>query len=473
MTAKIFGPDGVQPLPEFERDALNMARELQERGVNHGDRVLLKAGNSAGYVCALLALMHVGASIVLVDHQEQRESTRAIIRQAGVKMCVVDDDAPLPDGVAHQVTVFELMVAASGRVPLQARLSVGEWCERPDGLVMWSSGSTGTPKGVVKSGGSFLRNLDRNRAQVGHVASDVLVPLLPFSHQYGLSMVLIAWLARCSLVIAPYKRLDRALTMAARCGGTVFDATPATYRSMLNLTRRRPALRPALDAARMLCVGAAPLDPNLVDEYVAEYGLPLLDSYGSTELGNVSFATPENPVACGRAMPGLELAVVDDDGNRLPAGEVGEVLVRTPDLMTGYLDQDGGVDPVRVDWYPSGDLGYLDERDNLHVLGRKLAVHRNGHTLYPEVIERRAARAGCSTKVVALPDDRRGSSLVFFVEDESGTDAAVWRERINEVLPPWEAPNRVVVVDRFPLNRNGKPDRAALERQALADAAAS
>ncbi len=280
-------------------------------------------------------------------------------------------------------------------------------------------------------------------------------------------MVLIAWQVRCSLVIAPYRRADRALRMAAQTGATVLDATPATYRSIYNLVTRRADPMAGLRTVRLFCSGAAPLDPTLVDRYVELCGKPLLDSYGSTELGNVAFATADNPVATGRPVEGMGVRIVDDHGVTLGAGEIGEIEVDSPDLMEGYLDADGGLALADRGWRRTGDLGKLDRDGNLFVIGRKLAVHRMGYTLYPELIEARVAEAGCSAKVIAVPDERRGSSLVFFVEDESGAGAGTWRERICAVLPAYEQPNRVVVLERLPLNRNGKPDRKALETLAV------
>ncbi|MEU2560354.1 class I adenylate-forming enzyme family protein [Streptomyces longispororuber] len=466
MTPNIFTGDSARTFAEFEQDTLRVAMVLRAEGVRPGDRVLLKAGNSAAWLNAFFALMHVGASIVLVDQQEHARETGRIVERTRARLCLYDDDAPIPSDTQDAVYLYKLLVEASGLVPTEPALDFDAWCALPDGLIMWSSGSTGTPKGVVKNGGRFLENLRRNATHMGHGRGDVLLPLLPFAHQYGLSMVLIAWLAECSLIVAPHRRLDRSLLMGGQCGVTVVDATPATYRSMLNLAGRQPEVRRALDGVRMFCSGAAPLDPALSDAYVEEFGRPLLDSYGSTELGNIAFATIDNPVACGQVMKGLELTVQDDDGNVLPAGEMGELVVNTPDMMAGYLAEDGTLDPVEQGWYRTGDLGHLDAAGNLFVAGRKLAVHRMGYTLYPEIIERKAAAAGCTVKVVALPDDARGSELVFFVEDPSGQDAAAWRRRIKDALPAYEHPNRVVVVDSFPLNRNGKPDRRALEQRA-------
>ncbi|MGW7362758.1 class I adenylate-forming enzyme family protein [Streptomyces sp. NPDC054841] len=465
MSAKIFAPDSVRTLTEFEHDALRVAQVLGERGVGLGTRVTLKAGNSPAWVTTLLALMHLGASIVLVDQQEHAEETRKIILRTGTKLVLSDDGAPL-DKDQETTHLYELLVAAAGRDVAGRQLTVAAWCDLPDGLVMWTSGSTGSPKGVVKSGRKFLTNLERNADQVGHRADDVLMPLLPFAHQYGLSMVLIAWLRRCSLVIAPYRRLDHALLMAEESGATVIDATPASYRSMLNLVTRKPSLRPALARQRMFCVGAAPLDDPLVARYQAEFGMPLLDSYGSTELGNIAFATLENPVACGRVMDGIRMRVVDEEGREVAPGEPGELEVDTPDGMEGVLAEDGTLVPATHGWQRTGDLGRIDADGNVFVLGRKYAVHRMGYTLYPELIERRVAAKGCSARIVALPDERRGVQLVFFVEDEAGLGEAYWRERLREMLAAYESPDRVCVLEHFPLNRNGKPDKRKLEQLA-------
>ncbi|MET9403373.1 class I adenylate-forming enzyme family protein [Kitasatospora sp. NPDC002965] len=472
MTATVFAPDSAQSLTDVERSAVGVAAVLADLGVRPGTRVLFKADNSAAWITVLLGLAHAGASIVLLDHQDTAEETTRIHRLTRASLTVVDGSA-LPPAGDRTVLVQDLLAAAGSRPPaeLDGPLDLDLWRGLPDGLIMWSSGSTGVPKGVVKTGARFLRNLERNAAQIGHRPDDVLLPLLPFSHQYGLSMVFIAWLVRCSLVVAPYRRVDQAVAMAGRTGATVLDATPATYRSIWNIVSRRPDPTADLRGVRLFCSGAAPLDPTLVDRYVDLCGKPLLDSYGSTELGNVAFATADNPVATGRPVVGMGVRIVDDAGAVLGPFEAGEIEVDSPELMEGYLGPDGDLAPVARGWRRTGDFGRLDEHGNLSVLGRKLAVHRMGYTLYPERIEARIAEAGCSAKVIAVPDERRGSSLVFFVEDETGADAAHWRERICAVLPAYEQPNRVVVLDRLPLNRNGKPDRKALERLAAPPAA--
>ncbi|GAA3117633.1 hypothetical protein GCM10020254_75610 [Streptomyces goshikiensis] len=133
MTARILAADSVRPVDDFEQDALRVAEAIRERGIGLGDRVMLKAGNSASYVCVLYALMHVGASIVLVDQQEHPEETRRIALRTGVKVTFVDDETPVyPD--ADPIHLYELMVAVADHEPTAPRpvlRRVGRTAGRP------------------------------------------------------------------------------------------------------------------------------------------------------------------------------------------------------------------------------------------------------------------------------------------------------------------------------------------------------
>lgn len=462
---RVIGAGSTGAPTDAEADALKAAGMLRDQGVGTGDRVLLKASNSLEFVAALLALVHLDVSIVLVDSEQTAEETHRVARFTGVRYALVEQHGLLPDGV-RRVSVGDLapvLATTPGHGGSGERFSVERWRARTDALVLWSSGTTGEPKAVVKSGSAFLRNLERTRRYLGYRADDVLLPVLPFSHQYGLSMIFLAWLAGGSLVVVPHTRLDRALTAGALHGATVVDATPATYRSLISLGQRRPRLLSGLDRVRLWCTGGAPMDRELGRHFAEVTGSPLLDGYGSTEAGNIAYATPDNPHGCGRVLDGIEILIVGEDGRSLPPAEVGEVWVRTPDLMEGYLTEIGTVaPPTATELYRTGDLGHRDEVGNLHILGRKFAVHRLGHTLYPEVLERKAEACGCPVKIVSLEDARRGHELVFVVEDPAEEEPRLWRQRICALLPPYEQPNHVLVMSRFPVNHRGKTDVSAL-----------
>ncbi|QFG22459.1 class I adenylate-forming enzyme family protein [Actinomadura sp. WMMB 499] len=463
MGARLVGPDGGGTV-DLETAAGVAVRALRDAGVGAGDRVLLWADNAPPYAAAVLALMHLDVSLVLLDHRCTPADVRATALAAGASWIVTDrTDAPVP---ARAVP----LPALDGCAPEPGfSIDARPWRERADALITWSSGTTGPPKGIVRSGEAFLGNLERTQRRFGYRPDDVLMPLLPFSHQWGLSLILLAWISGASLVVAPYTRVDRALRLAERTRATTIDATPATYHSLLNVLARQPALHGAVATVRRWCTGGAPVNPGLTERFQQVMGHPLLDGYGSTEAGNITFALPPDPVACGRPLDGVEVWITAPDGRPAAPGATGEIWVRSPDLFTAHLSA-AGIEPMdHRGGYRTGDLGFQDADGNLHVLGRKSAVHRSGHTLYPEAIERTAERCGRPVKIVALDDDRRGAQLVFVVADPDGGTPHAWWERLCALLPAYEQPNRVLVVDRLPLNRTGKVDAAELRRAVLTE----
>ncbi|WP_344893283.1 class I adenylate-forming enzyme family protein [Streptosporangium longisporum] len=472
-------------------NSLGVARELERHGLAPGDRVVLKADNSAGYVHTLLALAHCDASIVLLDHRLTGAETRRVIDQCDVRWVIADGpDEEDPAGAPRFLLIEDLTdpVPPSPDAGTGTGPDLSRWRRRTDALIAWSTGSTKEPKAIVKSGGAFLTNLERTLAHMGYRDDDVLLPLLPFSHQYGLSLVFLAHLAGASLLVTPYRRIDLSLAAAAAHGATVVDATPATYRSLLNLAERNPRLLECLRDVRLWCTGGAPLDGSLSRRFASVMGAPLLDGYGSTELGNVSFATPDNPSGCGRTLDGIEVRVAGETGPQNTGGTgvlggpggpggidldaagtaddgFGEIWVRSPDVMVGYLDPDGRIQEQTGEWYRTGDLGYLSDTGDLYVIGRSQAVHRMGHLIYPEALAAKAGACGRQVVVVPVDDERWGSRLVFVVVDPDGGDPQEWKRTFCSMLPSFEHPNQVVVVSDLPLNRNGKVDVKQLRLQ--------
>jgi acyl-CoA reductase-like NAD-dependent aldehyde dehydrogenase len=297
---------------------------------------------------------------------------------------------------------------------------------------------------------------------MGYTENDVLLPLLPFTHQYGLSMLLLWWQARATLTLVPSRRIDVALDAIARRAVTVVDAVPAVYEGMLRMVSHGRANIERLGSVRMWCVGGEPLQDDLRQRFVDEMGQPLLDGYGSSEAGNIALATPENAHHCGRPLDGITVTVLDDAGVAVPAGRIGEVVVTSPDIMAGTLEPGGRVRPIHRPAYHTQDLGFLDEDGNVRVLGRKAAVHRFGNTLYPDAIAAQVASCGAPVRVLPVENGRFGTELVFAVADPTGRPAAHWRRVFAGLVAESEQPNKVVVLPEFPRHSNGKTDLVKL-----------
>ncbi|RSM50769.1 hypothetical protein DMA12_01035 [Amycolatopsis balhimycina DSM 5908] len=431
------------------------ATELLARsGIEPGSRVLLSGGNSPEWVVDLLALIHLDASVVLADHRAS-PAQRSLIRAQARTILEIssgtgDTAAPPPASIAAAEPDFTA------------------WTRRRDAAISWSSGTTGTPKGIVRSGRSILRNLTLSAERMGYRPDDVFLPLLPYSHQYGLSLVLCWWLGGGTLVVhGPATRLDRALSLGVDHGLSVVDAAPSTYYSLLNLLDRRPALGDALKRVRAWCVGGAPLGRTLAARFHARTGRHLLDGYGATEVGNIALAPLSDPVGCGPPLPGVVVEVHDEHGRPLPPGRLGELVVRSDGLMTGHLGDDGEVVPAPGPVHRTGDIGLLDDAGRVFPIGRRHAVHRNGHTLYPDHLAEQAESGGAQAEVVAVPDERLGTRLVFVIADPDEHEPAHWKRVLRSVLAHHEQPDHIVVLPALPLTNSGKPDLAVLEKIAM------
>lgn len=290
----------------------------------------------------------------------------------------------------------DLVSLPPGDVPepeVTPRLRVGglgwwPWARRAGALVQTTSGTTGTPKIVAKTPHRMIANCLRTAEAVDYRDNDVLAPILPLDHQYGLSVLLIGLVVGMPVVIGDPARALETLRLALRHGATVVDTTPQAHATLLRAVESGRLAHPGLDAVRLWCVGGGPSTAVLRGRALKALGRPLLDGYGSTELGNVAHVDPANPTDL-RPLPGVELKVTAGDG-ALAAGW-GRLHVRTPDApLPGH------------GWHDTGDLARLDADGRLVVAGRYDAVIRGGIVIHPASIEHRLADAGIHAVAVTV-----------------------------------------------------------------------
>ncbi|WP_052394157.1 class I adenylate-forming enzyme family protein [Kutzneria sp. 744] len=390
VDVRLVSEGSVWSTQTVARRCAALARKLVAAGLRSGDRVALVGANSTDYVLALLTLIHLDVSIMLLDEHQSAEDRAPALRsvQWMLGSDAVATDAPPGVRVVRMADVAPAADANVTDEPLA--LDFSAWWNRRDALVLLTSGTTGAPAIIVRSGRSVRSNIDATARRMGYRDDDVMLPMLPFSHQYGLSLILLWWQSRCCLVIVPRARLDRAVEAITSMRVTVVDTTPSTYDSLLRVMDHRQVTPDQLAHVRMWCVGGAPLGSTLIAKFREFTGKPLLDGYGSSEAGNIALAAPGDENLCGKPLDGFEVDVLDDKGIPVPAGVVGELVVRSEDLLVGTIDKDGRFLESTRTLYHTNDIGYLDEDGNVAVLGRKGAVHRHGHTLYPEALARKA-----------------------------------------------------------------------------------
>ncbi|GED52369.1 long-chain fatty acid--CoA ligase [Brevibacillus borstelensis] len=452
----------------FLGDVQSCVAQLRGSHITDEDRVIVTAENSYEFLVAFFALVEIGCSIALVDCMADAREINEIALDSESRICISDRPLLLSDPI--RTFLLSEIVRDGGGNPA-SELSFSTWSTREDALILYTSGSTGKPKGIVKSGHSFLSNLEESMEVMKYKSEDVLLPLIPFTHFYGLSIVFIWWFAGCDLILCNYKNIRTVLKAVTERGVTVVDGIPSTYYMLTQMCKKREKLCAKVrdSAVRMWCVGGAPLSEELAVSFYDLIKQPLLDGYGLSEVGNVALNTGDYRDGCGKPLPSVKIKVVDNRGNELPSGETGEIYVNSPGVMKEYLHLSEKTEEVLADgWFKTNDLGYLDERGNLHVLGRKgNEIVRKGYVIYPAHIETRLENElKLRARVVSLQDEKKGAYLILFVETRQPFTQQI-ENAINEALGSILKPDKIMFLPAFPYRPNGKVDFVALQNQAI------
>ena len=389
----------------------------------------------------------------------------------------------LPDREAERRVHESHADAVLGRQGITPGLAPGESpAEEDEALVVFTSGTTGRPKGAVLSFNALSRSLlgiargsglpDAGRLPTAppRLASPVFTPL---AHMGGSLAVLSTWYTGKPVLMVPKFDVQVALRLVDEFGVNVLKLTPAMVYDLAHLPERR-----SLAGVRSVAVGTAGIPDATREAFEERFGIPVLRNYGQTEFsGAIAFERIEDvragrrPVATvGRVAPGVEVRIVDPQGNDLPAGEAGEIVARGGGSMNGYLGSDGRpVSPGPQGWLHTGDLGVLDADGFLSVLGRvREMILCGGFNVYPAVVEAALNRLdGIKDSAVAgAPDPRLGEvPVAVIVPDGPPPTVDQLRAALREELAPYEIPRRIVFDTTLPRTANGKIDRPGVLRR--------
>lgn len=424
---------------QLDRQANGFARFLSHQGARAGERVALNIPNRWPFAVALLGGLKLGATVAPLDPlltAQERQGILADLR---------------PRVIAHEVLGDE-----------------AEWeCADVDSpaLILYTSGSTGVPKGAMLSHGALRAAVQAWAEPVmGLGPADVVLVALPLSHSFGLNGALLApLLTGASAALLERFAPDEAVATIRRRNVTVFPGVATMFRRVLDL----PGLAADDLGSLRLCVsGAAPCPWTLTREWHKRTGIRILRGYGMTELFRpISYraADPTDlPEAIGRPVPGVEVCITDDDGRALPAGAVGELWIRSPSVMDGYLgapEETGAV--LEGGWFKTGDLAILRTDGYVSIEGRKRErILRGGYSVSPPEVEAvlHAHPAVAEAAVIGEPHAELGEEVVAFVALRPGTreDPQALVAWCRERLAGFKYPRRITIVDRLPRASTGK-----------------
>ena len=471
-----FG-DRATDYATLESQVNRVANGLTSEGIGPGDRVAYLGKNSDRAVALTLACGRVGAVFVPIIWRLGPSEIAYILEDAGATMLFVEpefDAAPFDGPRIAMDDSFD-----SWRDEQDAADPDVEVTGADPFLQLYTSGTTGRPKGVVLShrNGTNMRVRLREEGIYWYAADpgDSVILAMPYGHIAGVGTATGAVLAGQELIV--HAEFDPALTIAdvARYRVKWLFLVPAALRIML----AHPAAENAdFSSVRGLTYGASPIPLDLLREGVERLGCGFAQLYGLTETwGTVVSLAPEDHGpgreavmrSAGKALPGIELRILDEEGRSLPTGQTGEVAIRGESVMLGYhgkpeetarvLDADG--------WFRSGDAGMLDEDGYLFIQDRiKDMIITGGENVYPAEVE--STLYGhpdiSDVAVIGVPDEKWGEAVKAVVVAKPGTDLteASVIGYAKERIAGFKAPKSVDFIDELPRNPSGKILRRSL-----------
>ena len=455
------------------------ADRVSGAGVAPGDRVVVRLGNGAAFCVAVLGALRAGALVVPhgpVAVAVELDVVFADCRPALVVAAEGDDTARACAATVGAAVVPPPDLAA--RAPGRPGVGAGE----DIALLVYASGTTGVPRGIQLSHRALLAN----RAQTAALRPAPVTPVdrvllsLPLFHSFGLAagFLQVCWVG-ATVVLAEQLEPEQVADVLVAQRVSALAGVPTMYRALLDLPAER--LRAATANVRLCTSGGAPLPPEWLAAFHEATGLAIVEGYGLTEAGPVvttnPLGAPPKPGSVGRALPGVELRLVDTDGQplepddedeELDDGDTGLVAVRGPNLFSGYWP-DGAGGPDADGWFRTADVGFLDADGDLHLVERSSdVVIVNGFNVYPREVEQvlLAIEGVTEAAVVGQRDERAGEVVkaVLVTDPAAGVDEAAVRAFCAQRLARFKVPAVIVFVRELPRTPTGKIARRQLAR---------
>lgn len=487
---------------EVDRLSDGLASALRRRGIGRGDRVAIYVQNVPQYVVGVLAIWKVGGIMVSVNPMYKGHEVAQILGDSGAKgmICleslyrdvvarvrastglttvittseldfVADPQRfPVLHGVARERAdgtedLRDLALAYAGEVPPPVTLM-------PDDIAFltYTSGTTGPAKGAMNTHGNIVFAAQAYRDWIKLTSHDTILGTAPLFHITGLiGHMALALLVPMPLVLAYRFEPALALQLIERWRPTFTIGSITAFIALMN---EPAASEHDISCLEKIYTGGQPVAPSVVKAFEEQFGSYIHPSYGLTETTSPSHFTPQgrrSPVdrASGALSVGVPIfntlaTVIGEDGCQLPPGEIGEILIKGPQVVPGYWDQPEETTHAFSDgWLHTGDVGLMDKDGWFYVVDRKKdLINASGYKVWPREIEdvlyqHRAVR---EVAVVGVPDDYRGETVKAFVSLKHGMMASAdeLREFCRDRMAAYKYPRHIDILADLPKTASGK-----------------
>src|SRR3954447_24800727 len=442
---------------------------LRARGIGPGDRLGLQLPNVPYFPIVYFGALRIGAVVVTMNPLLKAREVAYHLKDSGARLLVAwPDFADAATGGAEesgadcvltQPGEFEQMLGAVD--PIE---DVVDRADDDPAVIIYTSGTTGSPKGATLTHDNLTSGAAAARELVDISPDDVTVATLPLFHVFGMNSVMNACLVNGGLLtLLPRFEPGKVLELIQRDRATVFAGVPTMFSALLNHPERESHDTGSL---RLCISGGAAIPVEVLRGFDEAFGATILEGYGLSETtGMGSFNLPDRerkPGSIGVPIGGTEMKVVDDDGNELPQGEPGEILMRGPFVMKEYWNKPEATEETMAGgWFRTGDIAKVDEDGYFFIVDRKKElIIRGGYNVYPREIEEviYTHPAVREAAVVGVPHDELGEEVAAAVAVRDGEEVSPdeLRAFVKERVAAYKYPRQIWLVDDLPKGPTGK-----------------
>lgn len=469
---------------ELDLASNRTAHAMHRSGIEPGDRIGYLGGESERYYEILFSCAKTGAVLVPINWRLTPAEVRHILFDSGATLLFADDEfldvaATLKADLPRMREIVPLPALADWQVADDTDLEP-QWTDEQPIAQVYTSGTTGNPKGVVLAHRSFFAVKDALAAGgldwIDWRADDVSLIGIPGFHVGGLWWSIQGFGAGITMVSMPVFAGHQAVQLVRELGVTTACMVPAQLQMML--APPRPT-RASFVSLRKVVYGGAPISEALLGRCIETFDCEFAQIYGLTESGNTAVCLPpeEHVVggtrmqAAGHPYPGIEVRIIDEDGQALPTGAVGQVCLRTPAAMVGYWGlPEATADTLVAGWLRTGDAGYVDDGGFLFIRDRlKDTIIVAGENVYPAEIENAvcAHPAVLEAAAVGVPNQHWGEVVHCFVVPRQG-ETVTTRELtafLRGRIADFKLPSSFETIAALPRNPSGKILRRELREK--------
>ncbi len=479
----IVTPEQTIYYSELDAQSDAIAAGLIAKGTKPGDHIGLYGINSSEFVAIYLAIQKTGAVVVPINLLLNPKEVAWILNDADVTRLfyfapfakAVDSIRENLPNIGNFICVEKelpsLLQSEIGTIQLEKQLSIPPTSVA---VIIYTSGTTGHPKGAMLTHANLVSDaLAAGEAMKLRPKNERFLVVLPMFHAFAsMAGVLIPLLHGASLV--PVPKFDPTLTAETidATDATIFLGVPSMYNLLLRLPEKHI---PAIQKLRFCVSGGAAMPAEIMKQFEDRFGVLIYEGDGPTECAPVTCFNPiegkRKPLSVGLAIPGVEMKIMDEDGNEKPTNEPGEICVRGPNVMKGYWKQpEETAKSFFGEWFRTGDIGTEDEEHYFYIVDRiKDMVIVNGMNVYPRIVEEILYKhpAIHEAAVIGQPNRLHGEVPIAYITLNAGfqTLEKEIRAFCFEHLGKHEIPKKIIFLDKLPKNAAGKIVKRELRKQ--------